>query len=78
MGDAYHNAFVQNGCYWKVVAYCTAMGGNILAFGSMSGLALIKMERIHIGWFFKNVGVKALVGGIIGLVVMVVIAQMSL
>ena len=44
----------------------------------MSGLALIKMERIHIGWFFKNVGVKALVGGIIGLVVMVVIAQMSL
>ena len=78
VGDAYHNAFVQNGCYWKVVAYCTAMGGNILAFGSMSGLALIKMERIHIGWFFKNVGVKALVGGIIGLVVMVVIAQMSL
>ena len=78
VGDAYHNAFVQNGCYWKVVAYCTAMGGNILAFGSMSGLALIKMERIHIGWFFKNIGVKALVGGIIGLVVMVVIAQMSL
>ena len=54
------------------------MGGNILAVGSMSGLALIKMERIHIGWFFKNVGAKALIGGIIGLAIMIVIAQVNL
>ena len=33
----------------------------------MSGLALMKMERMHVGWFFRHVGWKALVGGIIGL-----------
>lgn len=69
-GDVYSDAFAMNGFYWKVVAYCTAAGGNILAFGSMSGLALMKMERIHIGWFFKNVGLKALIGGLLGLAVM--------
>ncbi len=75
--DTYHNAFAQNGFYWKVVAYCTAMGGNILAFGSMSGIALMKMERIHIGWFFRNVGIKALIGGVVGLAVMICIAYFS-
>lgn len=58
--------FVQNAPYWKVVAYASAVGGNLLAIGSSSGLALLKMERIHVGWYFRNVGVKALVGGLVG------------
>lgn len=66
----YMSSFVQNGIYWKVIAFCTAMGGNILPLGSVSGLALMKMERMHIGWYFKNVGFVALIGWIAGLAVM--------
>ena len=67
---SYMSSFVQNGLYWKVTAFCSAMGGNILPLGSVSGLALMKMERMHVGWYFKNVGVVALVGWLLGLAVM--------
>ena len=53
--------------YWKVIAYCTAMGGNLLAIGSMSGMALLKMERMHMGWYFKNIGWRVLLGAMAGL-----------
>lgn len=59
--------FHQGGAYWKVIAYMVMLGGNVLCIGSISGLALMKMERMHIGWYFRNVGWKALVGGIAGM-----------
>ena len=67
-------AFQPNGEYWRIVAYCAAMGGNVLAVGSICGLAMIKMERIHIGWYFRHIGWKALLGAILGLVVMFLMA----
>ena len=70
VGGEYLRNFVQNGAYWKIMAYTSVIGGNILVAGSMSGLALIKAERIHLGWYFKNVGWMAMVGGFIGLGVM--------
>lgn len=60
--------FCQNGLYWKVVAYCAAIGGNVLCVGSMSGVAYFKMERVHLGWFVGRVGWKALLGALVGLV----------
>lgn len=63
----YMSAFARDGLFWKITAYCSAMGGNILLIGSVSGLALMKMERIHIGWYFKNVGFVTLAGWLIGL-----------
>ena len=68
--NAYLSSFVQDGIYWKIIAYCSAMGGNVLLIGSISGLALMKMERIHVGWYFKNVGFVALIGWLLGLAVM--------
>ena len=68
--NAYLSSFVQNGIYWKIIAYSSAMGGNVLLIGSISGLALMKMERIHVGWYFKNVGFVALIGWLLGLAVM--------
>lgn len=67
---AYMSSFAPNGIYWKIIAFCSAMGGNILPLGSVSGLALMKMERVHIGWYFKNVGFIALIGSMIGLILM--------
>lgn len=60
----------NNGLYWQVIAYCVMAGGNVLGIGSMSGLALMKMERMHVVWFFRNIGWKALLGGVIGLAIL--------
>lgn len=66
----YMSSFIQNGMFWKITAFCSAMGGNVLLLGSISGLALMKMERIHVGWYLKNAGVAAMLGWILGLFVM--------
>ena len=73
--DAYTQHFALNGYYWKVVAYSSALTGNVLAIGSMSGIALLKMERMPMMWFFRHVGVKALIGWAVGLVVMIITAS---
>lgn len=59
-----------NGLYWQVIAYCVMAGGNVLGIGTISGLALMKMEHMRMGWFFRNIGWKALVGGVAGLVIL--------
>lgn len=63
----YMSSFIQNGIFWKITAFSSAMGGNVLLLGSISGLALMKMERIHVGWYLKNAGVAAMLGWILGL-----------
>lgn len=63
----YFTSFVQNGPFWKIIAYSSALGGSILTVGSMSGIALMKMERVRVWWYFKNVGIVAFVGWIVGL-----------
>ena len=62
--------YAQNGAYWKVIAYCTAVGGCLLSVGSASGMALMKMEHIHLGWYFRNVTLKVLVGWLVGLLIL--------
>lgn len=66
----YGEAFLQNGIYWKIIAYSTALAGNIVAIGSMSGVALLKMERMRITWYMAHVGWKAAAGWMVGLAVM--------
>lgn len=68
-GD-YLSSFSHNGIYWKIIAYCSAMGGNFLLIGSVSGLALMKMERIRVGWYLRNVGGASVVAWMIGLTIM--------
>lgn len=75
-GAAYAQTFAENGYYWKVIAYCSAVAGNVLAVGSMSGIALLKMERMPMGWYFRHVGMKALMGWVLGFLVMMAAAVM--
>ena len=65
-GD-YIGNFIANGAYWKIIAYCTAVGGCMLSVGSVSGLALMKMEHIRTGWYLRNITLKVLAGWLIGL-----------
>lgn len=68
-GD-YASNFVTNGAYWKIVAYTTAVGGCLMSVSSVSGLALMKMEHIRMGWYLKNLTPKMLAGALAGLVVL--------
>ena len=62
--------FAQDGLYWMLIAFATAIGGNLLIVGSTSGLALMKMERMPLGWYFRNLTPKVFVGFIAGFVVL--------
>ena len=62
--------FVQNGAFWKMIVYSTSIGGCLLCFASSSGLALMKMERIHVGWYFKNITPKVAAGWILGMIIL--------
>ncbi|MBO4827553.1 MAG: sodium:proton antiporter [Prevotella sp.] len=70
--NAYLSQFAQNGLYWKVIAFCSAVGGNIFLIGSTSGLSLMKLERVKVGWYIRNVGILSLVSLLIGLLVIFV------
>lgn len=60
----------MNADYWKLIAYGSAVGSNVLAIGSAAGITLMKTERIHLGWYFKNVGGMAVIGAALGFVVL--------
>ena len=70
-GDYLQN-FTLNGDYWKVIAFCTAVGGCLLSVGSTSGLALMKMEHVRVGWYLKNLTPKVLLGFVLGLLILFV------
>jgi len=67
---AYVSQFARNGAYWMIVAYSTAVGGCLLSVGSVSGLALMKMEHVHLGWYLRNMTLKVMAGWIVGLAVL--------
>jgi len=62
--------FIANGTYWKIVAFSTAAGGCLLSVGSISGIALMKMERVKLGWYVKHVSPKMLAGWLVGMAVL--------
>lgn len=68
-GD-YMGNFIANGDYWKIIAYSTAVGGCLLSVGSVSGLALMKMEHVKLGWYMKNMTLKVLLGLLVGLIIL--------
>lgn len=56
-----------NNIYYPLISFCATAGGSILAIGSMSGLALAKMERIHVWWYLRNVGLPVIVASLLGI-----------
>lgn len=62
--------FVENGIYWKIIAFSTAAGGCLLSVGSIGGIALMKMEHVKMGWYIKNVSPKMLFGWVAGMIVL--------
>lgn len=64
---SYLSQFVENGPYWPIVTYASALGGSILTTGSVAGVLYMQAEHVGVGWYLKHVGVKVLIGGLAGL-----------
>jgi Na+/H+ antiporter NhaD/arsenite permease-like protein len=54
---------------WLFLAYCAGTGGSILIIGSAAGVAVMGMERIDFGWYFRKISWLALLGYLAGVVV---------
>ena len=66
----YMSNFCMNGDYWKIIAYSTTVGGCLLCVGSTSGIALMKMEHVRLGWYLRHISPKVLLGWLLGLAVL--------
>ena len=58
------------GAYWKVLSFGTAVGGSILAIGSISGIVMMQMQGVSLKWYFKHITPITLLAGIIAFVVL--------
>ncbi len=59
-----------NGAYWMIMVFSTAVGGCLLCVGSVSGVALMKMEHVRLGWYLRHLTTKVAVGWLLGLAVL--------
>ena len=59
-----------NGAYWLIMVFSTAVGGCLLCVGSVSGVALMKMEHVRLGWYLRHLTSKVAVGWLLGLAVL--------
>lgn len=70
MADAgYMAAFVQNGQYWELLSFCTAMGGTLLTIGTVTGFSVASLERIPFLSYINRFAWMVLVGWGAGLLV---------
>ena len=58
------------GAYWKILSFGTAVGGSILAIGSISGVIMMQMQNVSLKWYVKTVTPITLMAGIIAFVVL--------
>ena len=67
---SYLTYLIQINLYWMIVSVTSAFWCNVLPIGSVGGMFLLSSERMHVGWFFRHIGYKAMVGGIVGMIIM--------
>jgi Na+/H+ antiporter NhaD/arsenite permease-like protein len=68
----YAGYFVQDGVFWKLLAYCAGTGGSILIIGSAAGVVSMGLEKINFLWYLKNFSLMALGGYLAGIGVFIV------
>lgn len=54
--------FPTDHAFWLFLAYCAGTGGSILIIGSAAGIAVMGMQRITFGWYFRHMSLPALLG----------------
>ncbi|OYT15156.1 MAG: sodium:proton antiporter [Bacteroidetes bacterium 4572_77] len=62
----YASHFMQDGNFWKFLAYTAGTGGSMLIIGSAAGVAAMGLEKIDFIWYLKNISLLALAGYLSG------------
>lgn len=65
---SYMMAFVQDGMFWELLAYCAGVGGSLLIIGSAAGVVAMGAENINFLWYLKHITPKVLLGYLGGIV----------
>ena len=63
--------FVQDGVFWKLLAFCAGPGGSLLIIGSAAGVVAMGLEKINFMWYLKNFSLMALAGYAAGIAVFI-------
>lgn len=61
--------FVQDGVYWQLLAYCSALGGSLLYVGTLAGHAAVDVEQIRLPWYFRHIFWRVLIAWAAGMAV---------
>lgn len=59
--------FVQNGTYWQLLSFCSALGGSLLYVGTLAGHAVAEVSKISLGWYFRNIFWRVLLAWLVGM-----------
>jgi len=52
--------------FWQFMAYASGTGGSCLIIGSAAGVAVMGLENISFGWYFKRITLLAILGYVSG------------
>ncbi len=63
----YLQAFMADGPFWHLLAYCAGVGGSLLIIGSAAGVVAMGLEKINFMWYFRNISLMALTGYLAGI-----------
>lgn len=63
--------FMQDGVFWKLMAYCAGTGGSILIIGSAAGVIAMGLEKINFMWYMRNFSLMALSGYVAGVATLI-------
>lgn len=59
--------YPMDSSFWQLIAYCAGTGGSILVIGSAAGVAFMGLEKVQFFWYFRQIGIPALVGYFAGI-----------
>ena len=65
----YAQAFVQDGIFWLLLAYCAGVGGSMLIIGSAAGVVAMGLEKINFSWYLKHITPAMFAGYLSGMLV---------
>lgn len=61
--------FLQDGNFWPLLSFTTALGGTLLPIGTLAGCALMRMEEVSMKWYVRHFSGKVLLAWLAGLLV---------
>ena len=67
--------FGQDGIFWPLLSYSSAIGSSLFSIGTMAGLALMKMENVSLRWYIRHFSGKILAGWAAGAIIFYIITN---